>query len=215
MPERKKHGIELLLSQYQNSPNLKQYISLLIEEFMILRVVFAEVVKYRYLAKSFGVQVDDVAYLVGASRVIYGAAPIGYFGYYDNAQALGAGDDNDRSEGGVFKGDGDKDSNDLILNDSQLKGAIRARIIKTVTNCSINDLLLYCDLLVGRELDIEIIETPASIKVRYHGTFSLNERALMANILPDIKPVGVNTTLVDDSGNIDMRSVGKDYPVKM
>lgn len=151
-----KQGLNMLLSQYSQSPNLRAYIQCILDEFAEIKQANADVVKYRYLADSFGVMVDDIAYLVGASRTIYGAASLGFFGFFTNPSAYPAGDDNDPSLGGILRSDSDKESGDFVRTDAQLKNAIRARIIKIVGNCNIEQLITYVDLVLGREIDLEI-----------------------------------------------------------
>ncbi|MBG6243002.1 MAG: DUF2612 domain-containing protein [Candidatus Symbiopectobacterium sp. Dall1.0] len=206
-----RHGLDLLLSQYANSPNIKKYIEILVEEIDKIISVHFDIIKYRQLANAYGVQLDDIAYLVGASRIIFGASPLGYFGYYSNAQALGIGDDGNSNIGGFFMGDESEVSGDLVLVDEQLRGAIRARVVKIVSNCNINDILSFCDLLVGRSLDIEITEGEASLHLRYHGILNYSDRSLLANIIPEIKTSGVTFTLSDDMGDIEMTTV-RNFP---
>lgn len=103
--------------------------------------------------------VDDIAYLVGASRIIYGATSLGYFGFYDNPGAYPAGDDNNPAVGGILRSDSDKESGDFVRTDTQLKNAIRARITKIVGNCSIEQIITYVDLVLGRSVDLEIVES--------------------------------------------------------
>ncbi len=67
----------MLLSQYALSPNLRKYISIFLEESAEVKKAMTDSIKYRYLADSFGIMVDDLAYLVGASRVIHGAQHLG------------------------------------------------------------------------------------------------------------------------------------------
>lgn len=209
-----KHGLDMLLSQYSNSYNLRGYIKCFIDEFAEVKIQLSNMVKYKYLADSFGVMVDDIAYLVGASRVLYGAASLGFFGYYENPAAEGTGDDANPNVGGIFRSDNDRSAGDLVRNDTQLKDAIRARIIKTVTNCNVNDILAFCDLVIGRELDMQIIEGDLSIQFIVHETLPTAERTFLAFMLPDIKPVGVTITLSDNSGNIALVYSSKDYPVE-
>lgn len=207
-----KSGLNMLLSQYKNSVNLRKYIKCLLDEFEEVRSSMRDSVKYRYLADSFGVMVDDIAYLVGASRTIYGAAALGFFGFYSNPGALPAGDDTKPGQGGILRSDSDRESGDFVRTDVQLKSAIRARIIKIVGNCSIEQLITYCDLVIGRPLDIEIKEGHQKIDYIVHGTLSVAERVLMAYMLPDFKPVGVAITLSDDSGTISLVYNSKVYP---
>ena len=207
-----KHGTDMLLSQYQHSVNLKKYVNIFVSEFEEIRQAQADSIKYRYLADSFGIMVDDVAYLVGASRTIYGAAALGYFGFYDNPGAYPAGDDNDPTKGGVLRSDSDKESGDFVRNDVQLKNAIRARIVKIMGNCNIEQLINYVELVLGRTVDLEIKEGNQKIDYIVHGTLSIAERVLIACMLPDFKPAGISITLADNSGNIALVYVANVYP---
>jgi hypothetical protein len=207
-----KHGLDMLLTQYKSSTNLKKYIKCFLDEFEEIKVAIADTVRYRYLADSFGVMVDDIAYLVGTSRIIYGATSLGFFGFYANPAALPAGSDLTPGKGGILRSDADKESGDFVRSDSQLKDAIRGRIIKTVSNCKIEDILSFCDLVLGRELDLEIREGALKMDFIYHGTFSVAEKVLMAYMLPDIKPVGVSITLADDDGTIALVYSSVNFP---
>lgn len=207
-----KHGLDMLLSQYYHSTNLKKYIQCFLDEFAEVKQAMADSVKYRYLADSFGVMVDDIAYIVGASRIIYGAAALGYFGFYSNPGAYPAGDDNDPTVGGILRSDSDKESGDFVRTDSQLKDAIRARILKITGNCNIEQLITYIELVIGRELDLEIKEGHQKMDYIVHGKLSISEKVLMAYMLPDFKPVGISITLADDNGSIALVYNSTDYP---
>ena len=207
-----KHGVGMLLSQYRQSENLKKYVSIIVSEFEEVRKAQEDSIKYRYLADSFGVMVDDIAYLVGASRVIYGAAALGYFGFYSNPDAYPAGDDNNPNIGGILKSDSDKDSGDFVRTDTQLKQAIRARIIKIMGNCNVEQLITYTELVLGRTIDLEVKEGHQTIDYIVHGTLSVADRVLLSYMLPDFKPAGIAITLADNSGDIALVYVSKIYP---
>lgn len=207
-----KHGLDMLLSQYKQSENLKKYINCFISEFKEVRKAQEDSIKYRYLADSFGIMVDDIAYLVGASRVIYGAAALGYFGFYSNPGAFPAGDDAKPGVGGVLRSDSDKESGDFVRTDTQLKQAIRARIIKIMGNCNIEQLIAYVELVLGRTVDLEIAEGNQTMDFVVHGTLSVSEKVLMAYMLPDFKPVGIKISLADDDGDISLVYISKVYP---
>lgn len=207
-----KHGLDMLLTQYKQSTNLKKYIQCFLDEFAEVKKAMEDSVKYRYLADSFGVMVDDIAYLVGASRTIYGAASLGFFGFFTNPSAYPAGDDNDPSVGGILRSDGDKESGNFVRTDTQLKNAIRARIIKIVGNCNIEQLITYVDLVLSRSIDLEIKEGHQTMDFIVHGKLSVAEKVLMAYMLPDFKPVGIKITLKDDGGPISLVYVSNVYP---
>lgn len=207
-----KKGLDMLLSEYNSSVNLRRYIKCLLDEFAEVHIAIEDVVKYRYLAQSFGVMVDDIAYLVGASRIIYGASALGYFGFYTNPAAYPAGDDTKPGQGGILRSDSDKTSGDFTRTDAQLKNAIRARIIKITGNASIEQLITFIDLVMGRSIDIEIKEGNLKMDYIVHDTLSVAERVLMAYMLPDFKPVGVGITLKDNSGTISLVYSNATYP---
>lgn len=208
-----KHGVAMLLSQYKKSPNLKAYIQNFMDEFDEVQEALTQTIKYRRLADSFGIMVDDIAYLVGASRIIYGAASLGFFGFYSNPGAEPAGDDTILPlEGGVLRSDSDKESGDFVRTDEQLKGAIRARIIKNMTNCCIEDILDFCDLVVGRSLKLEIKEGSGKMDFIVHEKLSVSDKVLIAHMLPDIKPAGIAITLADSAGSIVLVYSNTVYP---
>lgn len=209
------HGLDMLLNQYSKSANLKSYIKCFLDEIGEVKQAMEDIVKYRYLADSFGVQVDDIAYLIGASRTVYGAEALGYFGYYDDPEAYGTGDDNDKTVGGILKSDTDKDSGDLIRTDAQLKDAIRARIIKTVGCCTVNEMYAYCDLLVGRSLDMVITEGKLSVNFHVNAELPVPDKILLSFAIADIKPGGITATFSDNLGEIDLVFYSKEFPVSV
>ncbi|MCX8966798.1 DUF2612 domain-containing protein [Erwinia psidii] len=201
-----RHGIDLLLTQYRNSPNLIAYISIFLEELAEVRTALNEVIYYRRLSNAFGVQLDCIAELVGTSRVILNADPLGYFGFHNNAQAFGL-------DVGIFKSADDKSSGDLVLPDADFKNRIRARIVKTMGNSCIEDMLEYFDLLFGRNMPLELTEGTASVNLKYHGVLNNRERAIMGAVARDIKVSGVSLNIEDDTGDISTILVSNDYPV--
>lgn len=207
-----KSGLDMLLTEYNESPNLKAYIKCFLDEFAEVRKALDDTKKYRYLSDSFGMMIDDIAYLVGTSRIIYGAASLGFFGFYSNPAALPAGDDNKPGEGGILRSDSDRESGDYVRTDLQLKNAIRARVIKTVSNCNIDDIYMFCDLVLGRTLPLKIIEGNKSMAFEYTGTMAVADKVVFAHMLPDIKPVGVKITLKDDAGPIALVYGSNLYP---
>ena len=197
-----KQGLDMLMSQYVNSVNLKAYIKCILDEFAEVKQALNDVVKYRYLADSFGVQVDDIAYLVGASRTIYGAASLGFFGFYTNSGAYPAGDDNNPTVGGVLRSDSDRESGDFVRSDTQLKNAIKARVLKITGNCTVEQMIQYVELVLGRSVNLEIIEGHQTLAFKIHETLSVVDKVLLSYMLPNFKPSGIAPTLADNAGSI-------------
>lgn len=207
-----RHGLDMLLSQYHNSTNLRAYIKIFLDEFAEVKKAQEDSIKYRYLADSFGMMVDDVAYLVGTSRIIFGASALGYFGFYKNPQAYPAGDDNKPGFGGTLKSDLDRDSGDFIRTDAQLKDAIKARIIKIMGSCTIEQILVYIDLVLNRSLDVKLEEGGTFVQFSVNETLSIQDKVLLAYMLPNFKPVGKRFQLKDLAGTIELVYASQVFP---
>lgn len=207
-----RHGLDMLLSEYHNSANLRKYIKIFLDEFGEVKKAQEDSIKYRYLADSFGLMVDDISYLVGTSRVIFGASALGYFGFYKNPQAYPAGDDNKPGFGGLLKSDLDRDSGDFVRTDLQLKDAIRARIIKIMGSCTVEQIIVYVDLVLNRSLNVEIVENPTFVQFNVKETLSVQDKILLAYMLPNFKPVGKRFQLKDLAGTIELVYASQVFP---
>lgn len=207
-----RHGLDMLLSEYHNSTNLRKYIKIFLDEFGEVKKAQEDSIKYRYLADSFGLMVDDISYLVGTSRVIFGASALGYFGFYKNPQAYPAGDDNKPGFGGLLKSDLDRDSGDFVRTDLQLKDAIRARIIKIMGSCTVEQIIVYVDLVLNRSLNVEIVENPTFVQFNVKETLSVQDKILLAYMLPNFKPVGKRFQLKDLAGTIELVYASQVFP---
>ena len=193
----------LLLSQYENSENLKHYLVSIVEPMEAIKHGFEEIVRLKNLNVMVGDQLDMVGEVVGLERVIRGADPSGFFGYYEHSQSDVLGDETTRPdlEGGFFKSEFDKDGKDFHMADDFYQRAIRARIVKLHSKCTMEDIYTFVCLIANSQ-KFELWEADREIHVKYHGRFNIGMRAVMAILLPEMKPVGIQMFLEDLSGNI-------------
>lgn len=204
LPDPMERARRLLMTQYHNSPKLLRYMEILFTPWLSIYQANEDLKLRRSIDTAFGRQLDIIGEIVGQPRIFYGALPLGFFGFYAEAQSLGAGDYKRPGVGGLLRGTGEEKSGDLILSDSAYRNAIRARIFKATSNCSINDMYKYMELLLGRELDLQITEDPALpiTYIVYNGEFTLQDRALLSQTMQEIKPIATQMNLSDDSGVI-------------
>jgi len=198
--------IDILLWQYKNSTNLQEYIDAFAIELDVLTQAIEDTLNLRYLADAYGFQLDVVGQIVGVGRVFYGAAPIGYFGFYDDPQSKvpSIGDVNNVSIGGIYKGSGQLDSNDLVLDDTSYRNIIYAKIIQNGTNCRINHVITFIDYVVGHEVDVEITEpAPNHAYIRIHQELNQLARVSLSLTMNMVRPAGVKFEVEDDYGIID------------
>ena len=207
-PDFRNRTNNIMLIQYRNSFNLKQYISAFVDMFEDLETALIDTINRRYLDNAQGQQLDDIAEIVGVKRLLPAASPVGYFGYYDNPQSAtpSVGDDANPAIGGVLKGDLDPDSNDFILTDLGLYQFIKAKVIKNSSFMSVDDLIEYIEVVLGQTMDIEIVEstTRNAAQIIIHGALSLTERAGIAATIKMMKGAGVEYTMRDNSGEISL-----------
>lgn len=194
----------MLLAQYKDSPNLAAYIGCFMAEIDIISKAIQDSINLRYLADAFGVQLDVIGEIVGIRRIFYGAAALGYFGFYDDPQSAvpSIGSASDSTIGGVYKSITDRPSADYVMDDTTYKRAIYAKIVKNMTNCCIEDVLLYIDLVVGEVCDTEIVETSCNVSIYIHENLNQLQRISLSLLISGIRPVGVSMQLRDNHGVI-------------
>lgn len=189
---------ELLISQYYNSENLKNYIKAFTSPIQPIMEANADSIDSRDIDSATGFSLDKIATTVGESRVIRGAAALGYFGFKQEPSAEGL-------DVGVFYSYGDTVTGDLYLTDAYLRRVIRARIILNTQAGTIEKLIKYHQLLVGRDVSIELTEgTMASVALNFHEDLSAQDKTILS--VKYAKPVGVSITMRDNNGNIDLRT---------
>lgn len=200
---------DLLLAQFKDSPNLAAYIGCFIAEVDIISKAIQDSINLRYLADAFGKQLDVIGDIVGLSRTFYGAAALGYFGFYDDPQAEvpSIGDYRDPTIGGVLKSLSDKSAADFVMDDETFKKAIYAKIIKNMTNCCIEDVLLYIDLIVGFSCDTQITETNCHSDIYIHENLNQLQRISVSLLISGVRPIGVSMTLRDNHGAIAIKEM--------
>lgn len=197
----------LLLMQYKSSPNLSAYIDCFLQEVDIINKAIEDSINLRYLSNAKGKQLDVIGEIVGIGRIFYGAASLGYFGFYDDPQAAipSIGDAFDSTVGGVYKSITDRDSADYVMDDGTYKKAIYAKIIKNMTNCCIEDVLLYIDLIVGFSCDTEIVESNCHSDIFVHENLTQQQRISLSLLINGVRPICVSMTLRDNHGVITIR----------
>lgn len=200
---------DLLLAQYKDSPNLAAYIGCFMAEVDIISKAIQDTINLRYLADATGKQLDVIGEIVGIGRIFYGAAALGYFGYYDDPQSAtpSIGDAFNSNVGGVYKSVTDRDSADYVMDDATYKKAIYAKIVKNMTNCCIEDVLLYIDLVIGFSCDTEIVESSCNVDIYVHEDLNQLQRISLSLLISGVRPVGVSMTLRDNYGFITIKEM--------
>lgn len=196
---------DLLLGQYQTSPQLKKYLYAYIKEIDILQTQTKALLTERYLDRAIGGQLDVIGRLVGANRTLYGVQSGGYYGFYDAPTALGMGDETQPGlPAGIFKGGDDISVRDIRLTDSQFRRWIEARILKNSTNGSVNDTIRFFRLLLDHDDWVVNVTSPepAVMRVDLPEALTITEISMVAALAEHIAPAGVEMRVYDTVAQI-------------
>lgn len=201
----------IMLSEFRNSPNLIAYIKQFTTEIDEISKAIQDTINMRYLADATGKQLDVIGEIVGIGRIFYGAAALGYFGFYDDPQAQfpSIGSATDTTVGGIYKSITDPDAADYVMDDATYRKAIYAKILKNMTNCCIEDVLLFIDLMVGHSCNTQITETSCAVAIYVHENLTQIQRTSLGLTVDGVRPAGVAMTLRDNRGFIDIKKGNK------
>jgi len=94
-------SLEMLLTQYQNSPNLKEYLAAFVLETDLLLEQIKKVHLGRYIQNATGRQLDVIGIILQQSRNIH--IPTVWFGFQGASPIDGMADEASPANGGIFK----------------------------------------------------------------------------------------------------------------
>lgn len=193
-----------VLSQYANSPNLMALLEIYAEEFDLLQQLNEDIVNLRYIDNAFGIQLDYIGLLVGASRTLSGVKVVGNFGYLANAEALGMGKIDDVSVGGVLRSIEDQEYQDIRLPDDKYLNWIKAKILLNNSDGGKEDCIAFFKLLLNDpSIPVRIsVPSKATTEIRLGKKLSLTDVAICIALAKAVKPIGVTMKLYDTVGEI-------------
>ena len=202
--------------QYRNSENLKSYLDSFLFEVDELTKAAEDTINYRYLADAYGYQLDVIGEILGQGRVFFGANPLGYFGFYDDPQSEvpSIGDKFDITKGGIYKSLGDKNAGDLVLGDEEYRRALYAKVIQNGSNCRIDHMLRFIDLITELECNTEITENgKCGFHMFIHEDLTQTQRVNVSLLTLHLRPAGVSMSVEDNYGVIGLNYSAKNASI--
>lgn len=184
----------LLLTQYQNSPNMKEFYGAFIAEMDLLFEHTERVYLGRFLEYAQGKQLDVLGDIVGISRAI--ALPTLYFGFQGASGIAGMADEATPNVGGVFLSEESQGFTITPLDDATYMRAIRAKaFLNTVETVDINSAYKAIHMLLGRVVSTLAFEAVATLEIRLTLSSSEVTQAEIALILYMSKYFITNTVV--------------------
>lgn len=186
---------EMLLSQYRNSPNLKEYLGCYMTELDELFVQMESVIDGRLLDNATGYSLDIIGRILVCNRGI--EVPVGYFGFEGADGAKKMANSATPTDGGIFLSQGKRLSTTTALSDTSYRRLLKARAYCiTRESFSIDDLCTVIELILGRVIPQAVVETGMALDLRIGtGHLSPGERIIIRAVKDWFIPMGVSFKL--------------------
>ncbi len=197
----------LLLSQYANSPNLKEYYMAFMSELDFLFEQIEEVYFGRFLDFAVGVQLDTLGIILQQSRAVI--LPKTWFGFFGAPNIAGMADEATPALGGLFKDEYTGNGDITELDDITYRKMLMAKA--AVLNRDSADLSLayfVVSILLGRVPSVFVFRDKDSGVPSITGrrvdllleadTITSQERALILYMKKYFVPVGVTFTITEE-----------------
>lgn len=145
----------MLMVQYLESPNFRQYLAAFVDEMDLLFEHLEEVYLGRFIELAIGTQLDIIGIILDESRSI--TLDIQFFGFSDNGTSTDTAklaNESLPSDGGIFRSEGQSGEELSELSDEAYRKVLLAKaFLSSVDECSINNAYHAISILLGRTPD--------------------------------------------------------------
>jgi len=184
----------LLLEQYQNSTNLKEYMGAFIKEMDILFEEIDKVYYGRFIDIAVGEQLDIIGIILQQSRAI--ELPDIYFGFEGASNVEGFGDVNTPAIGGVFKDANLEQIEKIPLDDETYRRVLLAKaLVLNKDSCDINLAYEVISTILGRVPSLFKIEGNKPVKLTLSTNETDREIQLINYMAKYFVPTGISFTI--------------------
>lgn len=185
--------------QFEDKIVFNKYLELLLLGQLEVQNALKDLMQLRSIDTAEGAQLDIIGRIVGQERELLDADIIEYFGFDGYPEAQSYGDLNNSSVGGFYYSEGTPLTGNVLLNDSQYRLFIKAKILKNHTAATPEDFLTFISFVFGTTINNVLAEGQAEFSILVGKQLNSFERALLtynnkyegysAPFVP--KPVGV------------------------
>lgn len=155
----------LLLNQYQNSPNLKEYLNCFVAELDFLFQQVELVHQGRFIQNAVGNQLDIVGILLQQNRAV--ALPTIWFGFQGAVNVEGMADEATPALGGLFRDANVSEGTIVPLGDTRYRRLLLAKaLVLNRDTADVNLAYYFISILLGRVprvIQLKDVDTPNEV----------------------------------------------------
>ena len=170
---------ERITHQFQDKDIVDRYLQLLTYQQQEIEQVFKDLIQLRSIDTAFGEQLDFIGRIVGQPRELIDTDLIPYFAFNGYPDAQSFGDLTDGSAGGFYYSFGSPLAGATLLNDTQYRLFIKAKIIKNVTAATPEEFLNFISFVFGVDTNSLIAEGGAEFTILIGKELNSFERLLL------------------------------------
>ena len=159
-----------------------RYLQILLVDNTELQGVLKDLMQKRSIDTAVGAQLDNIGEIVGQKRELLDTALLKYFAFVGYPDAQTYGDLSDPSVGGVFYSFGDPLAGNTVLDDTQYRLFIKAKIIKNNTKVTPDQFLSFLEFVLDSKVNMIVAEGGAEFTVLVGKNLSNFEKTLLTYI---------------------------------
>lgn len=188
-------GDSRIATEYKNAACFRAYIAALMAQCNEMEALFYQLAEISNLDTARGVNLDVIGEIVGISRIIPESVLIALFGFEDQVQALGFGEEGRLDIGGRFMEETETGAVSSALGDNEYRLIIRAKIAKNHSKGTNEDVIAGLSYLFDG-VRTAVIDLGGMAIGLFIGRFiTQTEKALLGiDLLP--RPAGVKISFV-------------------
>lgn len=183
-------GLSRLALQYYESANFRAYITALLQHSVDLEALFQKMALQVDIDIAEGVNLDVIGIIVGRSRIIPLAIPIGFFGFEGQPGVLSYGDEGVLGVGGRFRDESEPSFASSVLADPEYRLLLKAKIIKNHAKGYAEDALAGLTVLFGSGV-VRTNSDPMTMQIGVARPLQYWEQVVIKDLDLIVRPVGV------------------------
>ncbi len=196
---------EQATEQFKDKVVFNKYLAFLLAGSTEMLGVLRDLMQLRSIDTAVGEQLDVIGRIVGQDRVLLGADAIKYFGFNGSSLSSTFGSSTNSSLGGYWYSYGKPLGGNVLLNDTQYRLFIKAKIKKNTTDATANSVMNFLTFVFGVRCTL-VESAGAKATILVSRKLSDFERSLVemqdssgSYFLP--RPMGVQLTITEPTSD--------------